>query len=67
MYIYILQDKWLGGFMINDLEVRGSQTIKDMMWKDFELLEEPTMPFVIRDTVNKYHWVVPHTTVWRKL
>ena len=52
--------------MKNDQEVCGLQTIKEMMLQHFELLEEPSMPFVIRETVNKYHWICPQTTVWRR-
>ncbi|KAL5463946.1 hypothetical protein EMCRGX_G032898 [Ephydatia muelleri] len=60
------KEKWLGGYMKNDQEVCGLQTIKEIMLQHFELLEEPSMPFVIRETVNKYHWVCPQTTVWRR-
>ena len=46
--------------------VYAVQTIKQSLGQYFELIEEEDMPFLMRDTIYKYHWVVSHATVWKR-
>lgn len=63
----LTQRKWMGGYKDRDgCEVRGFDTMKDMMATDFELVEAVDMPLLIRETVRLHQWTVAHATVWRR-
>ena len=61
------QNKWIGGYKDgNGKEVRGFDTLQEVMGRDFELVETVDVPFLIRETVRKHQWTVAHATVWRR-
>ena len=61
------QAKWLGGYKDKDgAEVRGFDTLNEVMATHFELIEAVGMPLLIRETVRLHQWTMAHATVWRK-
>ena len=62
---YFFQSKWLGGFTDkNGQPVTTFDTLKRVLGPDFDLIEEKNMPFFIRETARKNHWIVAHATIW---
>ena len=61
-----LQSKWIGGYVEDGHEVRGFESLKQILAPHFELIEEQNMPFLIRETVRKNQWTVAHATVWKR-
>jgi hypothetical protein len=45
---------------------RVTQALKSAMEKDFELVHQEDMPFLIREHVRKFQWGCSHGTVWRR-
>ena len=63
----LTQAKWIGGYKKSDgSEIRGFDTIKEIMGSHFELVEELEMPFIIRETARSHEWTVSHATVWKR-
>ncbi|KAJ8309578.1 hypothetical protein KUTeg_014452 [Tegillarca granosa] len=58
---------WLGGYKDKDNEpVTGFMTLKRVLGKNFDLLDDQDMPFFIRETARKNQWTVAHATVWKR-
>jgi len=55
---------WLGGKEGSD--VRGKDTLKEVLRADFEFVEEDDMPFLIREHARKYQLVYSHCAVFRR-
>lgn len=60
------QNRWIGGYIAADHEVRGFESLKHILSPHFELIEDQEMPFIIRETVRKHQWSVAHATVWKR-
>lgn len=59
--------KWLGGFKDDEgKEVRAKDTLSAALKNDFELLQESSMPLLIREHYRKYQLVMPHVAVYRR-
>ena len=44
----------------------SADTVKSVLDRDFELLAENNMPFLIREHRRKYQWGCSHVTVWKR-
>lgn len=64
---YTPKDKWVGGFQKNGEEYTTFDGLRDMLAPHFTLLMEPrSLPFVIRETRNKFQHSFSELTVWEK-
>lgn len=63
---YTPKGKWLGGYVENGVEVTGKATMKTVLGKNFDLINEVDMPFSIRETARKNQLTVAEATVWRR-
>ncbi|XP_062902158.1 uncharacterized protein LOC134345439 isoform X2 [Mobula hypostoma] len=58
---------WLGGYKDNTgKEVRGFDTLKQVVSPHFELLSEKNESILIRQTARQHELTVTHVTIWRR-
>lgn len=57
---------WLGGFQKDDKEIRTLDTLKEILSKEFELLEVQDQEFVIAETARKYQHTIAEVSIWKK-
>ncbi|XP_072110758.1 uncharacterized protein [Mobula birostris] len=58
---------WLGGYKDNTgKEVRGFDTLKQVVSPHFELLSEKNESVLIRETARRHELTVTHMTIWRR-
>lgn len=59
------RDKWIGGIKDATGETRTTRDgLKDILGAHFDFVEARDMPFVLRETRRKFHYVVADATVW---
>eukprot|EP00199_Chlamydomonas_sp_CCMP681_P002508 CAMPEP_0119106282 /NCGR_PEP_ID=MMETSP1180-20130426/4020_1 /TAXON_ID=3052 ORGANISM="Chlamydomonas cf sp, Strain CCMP681" /NCGR_SAMPLE_ID=MMETSP1180 /ASSEMBLY_ACC=CAM_ASM_000741 /LENGTH=332 /DNA_ID=CAMNT_0007091583 /DNA_START=16 /DNA_END=1014 /DNA_ORIENTATION=- len=60
--------KWFGGHEAQDgTPLRSADAVaKLMLGREFELLHQEDMPFLIREHVRKFQWGCSHACVWRR-
>lgn len=64
---YTPKAEWVGGFLRNGEAYTTLDGLKDLLAPHFRLLLEPhSVPFVIRETRNKYQHSFSEVTVWEK-
>ncbi len=65
---YTPKEHWVGGFLQDGEELSTFDGLKAMLAPHFRLLFEPwSLPFVIRETRNKFQHSFSELTVWEKL
>mmetsp|Transcript_13251 Transcript_13251/g.45847 ORF Transcript_13251/g.45847 Transcript_13251/m.45847 type:complete len:290 (-) Transcript_13251:133-1002(-) len=60
---YTPRARWLGGA---DGKGDSFQDVRRALERDFELVEESDMPFLIREHRRKFQWGCSHASVWRR-
>ncbi len=61
------KEKWLGGFKQDGEPVKTIDGLHHYLDKNFTLTENPVkLPFVIRETINKYQHSLSEVTIWKK-
>ena len=61
------KEKWLGGFKQDGEPVKTIDGLHQYLDKNFTLTENPVkLPFVIRETMNKYQHSLSEVTIWKK-
>ena len=61
------KEKWLGGFKQDGEPVKTIDGLHQYLDKNFTLTENPVkLPFVIRETINKYQHSLSEVTIWKK-
>lgn len=64
---YTPKEKWVGGFQKNGEDYTTFDGLRDMLAPHFTLVMEPRgLPFVIRETRNKFQHSFSELTVWEK-
>jgi 5-histidylcysteine sulfoxide synthase/putative 4-mercaptohistidine N1-methyltranferase len=64
---YTKREKWLGGYKEDGEPVTTLDGLHKHLDTHFELIDEPfKVPFVIRETQNKFQHTTSNFTVWRK-
>ncbi|WP_144821161.1 putative 4-mercaptohistidine N1-methyltransferase [Marinobacter piscensis] len=64
---YTPREKWVGGFQKEGEDYTTFDGLCDLLAPHFTLLIEPrTLPFVIRETRNKFQYSFSELTVWEK-
>ncbi|MEM0966731.1 MAG: putative 4-mercaptohistidine N1-methyltransferase [Verrucomicrobiota bacterium] len=56
-------DEWLGG---RSTGPRSEEVLKEILDPNFELIDETSMPFMIRETERKYQLTFAHSGKWRR-
>tara|TARA_Y100000815_G_scaffold150928_1_gene136982 strand:+ start:901 stop:1656 length:756 start_codon:yes stop_codon:yes gene_type:complete len=65
---YTPREHWVGGFKKNGEDFSTFDGLKEMLAPHFRLLFEPwSLPFVIRETRNKFQHSFSELTVWEKV
>lgn len=65
---YTPRTAWVGGFMKNGEEYTTLDGLRDMLAPHFRLVAEPrSLPFVIRETRNKFQHSFSEFTAWQKI
>jgi putative 4-mercaptohistidine N1-methyltranferase len=65
---YTPKSEWVGGYLKNGEPFTTLDGLKDMLAPHFRLLGEPrSLPFVIRETRNKFQHSFSELTIWEKL
>nr|WP_297401385.1 putative 4-mercaptohistidine N1-methyltransferase [uncultured Marinobacter sp.] len=65
---YTPKDHWVGGFKRGGEDFSTLDGLKEMLAPHFQLLIEPrSLPFVIRETRNKFQHSFSELTVWEKV
>jgi putative 4-mercaptohistidine N1-methyltranferase len=62
------REQWLGGFKRDGENVTTLSTLKTLLKPHFSLLQAPEkIPFVIRETGNKFQHSLAEATVWQRI
>lgn len=65
---YTPEEEWLGGFEKDGKPYTTLDGLTDMLAPEFQLLMEPrSLPFVIRETRNKFQHSFSELSIWEKL
>ncbi|MCM0614184.1 putative 4-mercaptohistidine N1-methyltransferase [Marinobacter sediminum] len=65
---YTPKEEWLGGFKKDGEDYTTLDGLRDMLGPHFRILGEPrSLPFVIRETRNKFQHSFSELTVWQKV
>ncbi|HTN33753.1 MAG TPA: putative 4-mercaptohistidine N1-methyltransferase [Marinobacter sp.] len=65
---YTPKDSWIGGFIKDGKDYSTRDGLTEMLKPQFSLQGEPQrLPFVIRETRNKFQHSFSELTVWRKI
>jgi len=65
---YTPKEHWVGGFKKNGEDFSTFDGLKEILAPHFRLLFEPwSLPFVIRETRNKFQYSFSELTVWEKV
>ncbi len=61
------REKWLGGFKKDGENYTTRDALDELLGEHFSLVGEPgRMPFVIRETTNKYQYNFTDITIWER-
>ena len=61
------REEWIGGFKKDGESYSTLDGLKDLLGKDFELVQGPqAVPFVIRETRRKHQHTLSELTVWKR-
>lgn len=64
---YTPKSEWLGGYRRNAENLTSLQGLKEELMPFFELLSPPQkIPFVLRETKNKFQHTLSEMTIWQK-
>lgn len=67
MQEYVKEENWLGGKIVNNEPLYSIDNLKNILNKDFELLEEPfDVEFVIQEHIRKYQHTFSTFSIWKK-
>ncbi len=60
------KEKWIGGYKRDGENVTTLDGLKEILGKEFTLIDTRDVPFVIQETVRKHQHTIAHMTVWEK-
>jgi 5-histidylcysteine sulfoxide synthase/putative 4-mercaptohistidine N1-methyltranferase len=60
------KDKWIGGYKKDGESISTLQGLKEILGKDFILLETKDVPFVIQETARKHQHTIAQMSIWEK-
>ena len=60
------KEKWIGGYKKDGENVTTLDGLKEILGKDFELIDTKNIPFVIQETARKHQYTIAQMTIWQK-
>ncbi|MCO4846201.1 MAG: SAM-dependent methyltransferase, partial [Sulfurovum sp.] len=60
------KEKWIGGYKRDGENITTLEGLKEILGKDFELIDTRDIPFVIQETARKHQYTIAHMTIWQK-
>jgi len=60
------KEKWIGGIKRDGENVTTLQGLKEILGKDFKLIDTRDVPFVIQETARKHQHTIAQMSVWEK-
>lgn len=60
------KEKWIGGYKRDGENVMTLDGLKEILGKDFELIDTRDVPFVIQETARKHQYTIAHMSIWQK-
>ncbi|BAF71357.1 5-histidylcysteine sulfoxide synthase [Sulfurovum sp. NBC37-1] len=60
------KEKWIGGYKKDGENVTTFEGLKEILEKDFKLIDRRDVPFVIQETARKHQHTIAEMTVWEK-
>ncbi len=60
------KEKWIGGYKKDGENVTTLDGLKEILGKDFDLIDTKDVPFVIQETARKHQFTIAQMTIWEK-
>jgi putative 4-mercaptohistidine N1-methyltranferase len=60
------KEKWIGGYKRDGENITTLDGLKEILDKEFELIDTKDIPFVIQETARKHQYTIAQMTVWQK-
>ncbi|RLA67220.1 MAG: SAM-dependent methyltransferase [Epsilonproteobacteria bacterium] len=60
------KEKWLGGYKKDGENVSTLEGLKEVLLKDFKLIDTMDVPFVIQETARKHQHSIAQMSIWEK-
>ena len=60
------KEKWIGGYKRDGENITTLEGLKEILGKDFELIDTRDIPFVIQETARKHQYTIAHMSIWQK-
>ena len=63
---YTPREQWLGGYSRAGQEVRGFDTVREILEPNFEFVRTVELPFLLREHARKFQWSVSLAGIWHR-
>ena len=63
---YTPREQWLGGYSRAGQEVRGFDTVREILEPNFEFIRTVELPFLLREHARKFQWSVSLAGIWHR-
>jgi 5-histidylcysteine sulfoxide synthase/putative 4-mercaptohistidine N1-methyltranferase len=60
------KEKWIGGYKRDGENITTLDGLKEILGRDFELIDTKDVPFVIQETARKHQYTIAQMTIWQK-
>jgi len=60
------KNRWFGGYYKDGMSIKTSETLKEILVEDFELIDEFNEEFVIRESSRNYQHSISAVQVWKR-
>ena len=60
------KEKWIGGYKRDGENITTLDGLKEILDKDFTLIDTKDVPFVIQETARKHQNTIAQMTIWEK-
>lgn len=60
------KEKWIGGYKRDGENVTTLDGLKEILGKEFRLIDTKDVPFVIQETARKHQYTIAQMSIWEK-
>jgi len=60
------KEKWIGGYKRDGENVTTLDGLKEILGKEFRLIDTKDIPFVIQETARKHQYTIAQMSIWEK-
>ena len=60
------KEKWIGGYKKDGENISTLDGLREVLGKDFILIDTKDVPFVIQETARKHQYTIAQMTIWEK-